>query len=260
MLDAIAATLRSHQKAVGQSTHQLAELACCSEAEVDMVLRGDLAAPSGIVAAVCEVLGCDLLAVPKPAARAVRAGPDVTEPKVDTVVSSALRQLTLPVTSDGKVHVPGSTDVAAAADIHSWFEYWDACRQHPDVPIAADIQGRREALRLTIHHAAVQALRQRPELAEQALRALERWMLNGFPDHSRAAEWRRLIEAGDWEPFICDTEDGRRLRVGSPLPCVIAQEERRRIIHGLKEAPPFSDLRQPPCQIGGRCRMAGKYS
>ncbi|HVX90896.1 MAG TPA: hypothetical protein VHC20_04695 [Candidatus Paceibacterota bacterium] len=92
---------------------------------------------------------------------------------------------------------------------------------------------RREARRLALHQAAVRVLRANPERADSALQTLDRWVAAGFPDRDRAEAWRRIIISRNWDVLLEDSEQGRRLRKGSPISCVVDQEERLAIIQSF---------------------------
>lgn len=92
----------------------------------------------------------------------------------------------------------------------------------------------REARRLALHQAAVQAIREHPERAEYALAVLNRWLAQRFPDQELAKEWQCLIESRNWDAFLEDSENGNRLRKGSPVACVVEQEERLTIIRRFR--------------------------
>jgi transcriptional regulator with XRE-family HTH domain len=231
---AIGSVLRSRQDAAGLSTSEVAERAGCSVPQVEQVLGGNPQAPLALVVAVCEALGYALVAVPRPAEGAVAAGPQVTEPQVETVVSAALRSIQRPVTFGmlaGRAQVAPDFDAALPQQVQDWFEYWEAEEDMSVAVSAAEAQEqRREARRLALHQAAVRVLRLHPERCERALRTLERWVARGLPDAQLAQEWRGILERRDWDVLLEESERGRRLRKGSPMGCVVDREERVAII------------------------------
>jgi hypothetical protein len=226
----IACVLRARQQAASLSTSEIAQRAGCSAPEVEQVLGGDAQAPLALVVAVCDAMGYALVAVPNPAEGAVAAGPQVTEPKVETVVSAALRSIEQPLVFGvlaGRVQVAPDFDVPLPQQVQDWFEYWEAedKEKEPHSPGEAE-DLRREARRFALHQAAVRMLREHPERAQRALQTLERWMARGFPDVALAQEWRDIIERRDWDVLLADSDRGKRLRKGSPMSCVVDHEER----------------------------------
>lgn len=226
----IAAVLRVRQDAAGLSASEVAERAGCSEQEAQQVLNGDARAPLARVVAVCEALGYALVAVPRPAQGAVAAGPQVTEPKVETVVSAALRSVEQPLVFGvlaGRVQVAPDFDSPLPQDAQDWYEYWEAEDNEKEAHSPGQAENlRREARRFALHQAAVRVLREHPERAGRALQILERWVTKGFPDAALAQEWRDIIDRRDWNVLLEDSARGKRLRKGSPMSCVVDQEER----------------------------------
>lgn len=226
----IASALRRRQDEAGLSTAEVAQCAGCSVLETQQVLAGDAQAPLGRVLAVSEALGYVLVAVPRPAEQAVAAGAQVTEPKVETVVSAALRSLEQPVKFGllaGRVQVAPDFDAPLPYEAQRWFEYWETMdEQDAPLPAGAAEELRREARRLALHQAAVRTLRVHPERAHKALETLQRWLAQGFPDVQLAQEWQALIKARDWDVLLEQSERGKRLRKGSPVSCILDQEER----------------------------------
>lgn len=83
---------------------------------------------------------------------------------------------------------------------------------------------------MAVHLAAVHVLREHPEHADSLMETLQRWSdSQQFSDHRRLDAWRRIVAARDWDAMLEDSEAGRALRKGSPLPFALSEDERRRI-------------------------------
>lgn len=83
---------------------------------------------------------------------------------------------------------------------------------------------------MSLHLAAVHVLREHPERAALLMETLQRWSdSQQFSDHRRLDAWRRIVAARDWEAILEDSEAGRALRKGSPLPFALNEDERLRI-------------------------------
>lgn len=178
-------------------------------------------------------MGYALVAVPRPAEGAVAAGPQVTEPQVETVVSAALRSIGSPLAFSvlaGRVQVGPDFDAPLPQELQDWFEYWDAAEKDGSALSVAWAHLRREARRLALHEAAVRVLRQHPERALRALDTLERWVARGLGRTEMVQQWRDVLERRDWDRLLEDSERGRQLRKGSLLACVVEREERLAIL------------------------------
>lgn len=232
----MASALRARLNSAGLSPCEVAVRADCSVAEVEQVLAGDPQVPVGLMEPVCEALGFVLVVVPRPAERAVAAGADVTEPKVETVVSASLKRLKLGAMA-GKVQVSPDFDSPLPAKVLAEFESCEGAGSDSEgLSTPQREQRRREARRLALHQAAVRVLREQPGRADDALRTLECWVTHGFPDQKLAQEWRHIIECKRWDALLEDSEHAKRLRKGSPFICVVDKEERLRIMQEFARA------------------------
>lgn len=206
----IGQALRAKQGMAGLSTSELANRAGCAVAEVHQVLAGDPDARLGVVAAVSAALGCELVALTQ-----------------DQVVEHGLERL---------------QDVAAGRVTHGGEP--EGALRSPDVvsqqgsPAAAEVgvsraameELRREERRLALHEAAVRILESHPARVETVRKLLERWTAAGFPNRELAEDWRCIIETRNWGAMLERSDQGRCLRKGSPLACVLDQEERLQIL------------------------------
>jgi hypothetical protein len=235
----IAEALRARQSAVGRSAVDVARLSGCGVLEASQVLAGDPAVAVGVLVAVAGALGYDVLTVSKAPARAVAAGPDVAEPKVETVVSAALRQLTLPASAPVSIvdvlEMNDGDDESVEAALQAARD-WSAGRvvDAEELDWASSdsaIEERwRQGRRLALHRAAARLLEEHPARAERALQVIERWTAAGFPNEPLVQEWRRIIESRQWGDLLEDTQRGNDLRKGSPFGFVLDDDERIGII------------------------------
>lgn len=134
----------------------------------------------------------------------------------------------------GKVHITPEFDAPLPPDVQSSFEYWEPVAEDSSRLPRPALEERRDARRLALHQAAVRAIREHPERAEYALAILNSWIAKGFANQELAEEWRRLIESRNWDAFLEDSGHGKRLRKGSPVACVVDQEERLTIIRRFR--------------------------
>lgn len=84
---------------------------------------------------------------------------------------------------------------------------------------------------LLMHREAVHLILEDPSLILRALATLARWMRTG--DHRPMAlweQWQCILERGDWDLAVADSEIGRQLRQASPLSTLLPQETRLEII------------------------------
>lgn len=92
-----------------------------------------------------------------------------------------------------------------------------------------------ERFTLAFHKVAVERLRQRPALMQDAMRVLSRWESGGASSSSQRYRdtWRRLLEGGDIDSLasiVCaDNEMAATLRSMSPLGFLLAEDERLRV-------------------------------
>jgi len=88
---------------------------------------------------------------------------------------------------------------------------------------------------LLMHQAAVQLIRDNPELVSRAQQTLERWISTGDP-HTQPLwlQWRRILDLALWNEALEESERGQQLRQASPLSTLLPQETRLAIIREVK--------------------------
>jgi hypothetical protein len=89
----IAASLKVHMERLGLTMAEVADKAQCRVLEVNSVLAADPTAKMQTLVAVAKALGCVVFALPQPLARGIGDSLEATEPKVETRVSRALKEL-----------------------------------------------------------------------------------------------------------------------------------------------------------------------
>ncbi len=90
---------------------------------------------------------------------------------------------------------------------------------------------------LAMHQAAVDVLREHPEMAVRALEVLGRWQSQGDGrTHPLWNEWRRIIEGQLWDLAVEDSDRGQQLRQASPLSFVLSEEQRTTIVLRFRAA------------------------
>lgn len=84
---------------------------------------------------------------------------------------------------------------------------------------------------LMLHKEAVKLLRQFPSLADKAQQTLARWRKTGNVQSMPLwDEWVRILERRDWKRVVANTERSRQLRQASPLPTLLPEETRDRVL------------------------------
>lgn len=88
---------------------------------------------------------------------------------------------------------------------------------------------------LMLHAEAVKLLREDPSLTGRLLATLDRWEqrgdINSRPLHDR---WRGIVKRGDWEAALARTDEGQQLRQASPLPTLLPEETRLRVLKAVR--------------------------
>ncbi len=89
---------------------------------------------------------------------------------------------------------------------------------------------------LLLHQEAVRMIQAEPVLADRALAILERWAQQGTgPTQLLRARLSEMIKNRDWAAVLEESERGRQLRQASPMPCLVPNEVRLRILRSLKD-------------------------
>jgi transcriptional regulator with XRE-family HTH domain len=89
---------------------------------------------------------------------------------------------------------------------------------------------------LLLHEEAVKLLRLQPELIEKALSTLDKWRASGS-GHSRALwdEWSVILHRRNWRRALARTRRSNELRQASPLPVLLPQEIRDRVLEQVRQ-------------------------
>lgn len=96
-------------------------------------------------------------------------------------------------------------------------------------PAVAEM-ARREQRRLALHQAAVAVLGEDPRRASYVLEVLDRWDATRPQDPALIAQWRQIIETRRWAALLEDSEQGDRIRKGSPFTFILDAEKRLSIM------------------------------
>lgn len=88
---------------------------------------------------------------------------------------------------------------------------------------------------LLLTSAALNSLREKPDLLRDVLATLDHWD-RVAPVDSKALrdQWRRILLSGDWSPLLACNELGQQLRQASPLSRAISPRLRLEIISACK--------------------------
>jgi transcriptional regulator with XRE-family HTH domain len=99
---------------------------------------------------------------------------------------------------------------------------------------------------LLLHKEAVKLIKQDPSLVDRARQTLHRWRARGA-SHSLPLwdEWERILDRGDWRRAVANTQRGRQLRQASPLPTLLPDEVRRRVLAEVRALRPHASARSP---------------
>lgn len=96
---------------------------------------------------------------------------------------------------------------------------------------------------LLLHQEAVRMIQAQPVLADRALAILERWAQQGTgPTQLLRAHLFEIIQNGDWASVLEESERGQQLRQVSPMPCLVPNDVRLRILRSLKDTGKPSSL------------------
>lgn len=129
-LQQIGIELTRRRKALSLSLADTAQRAGCTPEEAEGVFAGHPSTPAACLLAVAKALGYVLVTVPAPAERAVAAGSEVTEPKIETVISKALKSLrprtVLFLDLDGPMHPVGASRIDDRGQLvgEGLFRWW----------------------------------------------------------------------------------------------------------------------------------------
>lgn len=89
---------------------------------------------------------------------------------------------------------------------------------------------------LLLHQEAVRRIQAEPVLADRALAILERWAQQGTgPTQLLRVRLFEIVENRDWAAVLEESERGRQLRQASPMPCLVPNDVRLRILRSLKD-------------------------
>lgn len=108
----------------------------------------------------------------------------------------------------------------------------------PDPAVVTVGRSRHEAqdlLSLALHQEAVQLLKKQPELIERALQTLDRWRsTGGSPSQVLWDEWSVILHRRAWRRALAHTRRSQELRQASPLPTVLPEATRQRVLDELR--------------------------
>ncbi|MCA3183181.1 MULTISPECIES: helix-turn-helix transcriptional regulator [Cupriavidus] len=123
-------------------------------------------------------------------------------------------------------------------------------RSDPDRHQAQDLQS------LALHEEAVRLLRTNPELVDRVRATLAKWLANG-PSRSESLwrEWENIIAHNMWRKALGRTKRAQELRQASPLPTVLPDDVRQRVIfqvRALKKGGVLGDVAEALSAEGAR--------
>lgn len=116
-----------------------------------------------------------------------------------------------------------------------------AARSHRPTPqvqivVRTDNRGHQaqDLLSLALHEEAVDLVRANPKLLEQAKCTTERWIGAGNKQsHSLFLEWLKILQDEQWGKVLGRSRHAQELRQASPLPTVLPDEVRERILRDV---------------------------
>lgn len=116
-----------------------------------------------------------------------------------------------------------------------------AARSHRPAPqvqivVRTDNRGHQaqDLLSLALHEEAVELVRANPKLLEEAKRTTERWIGAGNKQsHGLFLEWLKILQEAQWRKVLGRSRHAQELRQASPLPTVLPEEVRERILRDV---------------------------
>lgn len=88
---------------------------------------------------------------------------------------------------------------------------------------------------LVLHEEAVRRMQKHPELVQQALETLRRWRSQGSPRSQFLwDEWSVILHRKTWRRALAVSARSKELRQASPLPTVLPDEVRQRLIREVQ--------------------------
>lgn len=116
-----------------------------------------------------------------------------------------------------------------------------AARSHRPAPqvqivVRTDNKGHQaqDLLSLALHEEAVELVRANPKLLEEAKRTIERWISVGNKQSlSLFMEWLKILQEEQWGKVLGRSRHAQELRQASPLPTVLPDEVRERILRDM---------------------------
>jgi hypothetical protein len=98
---------------------------------------------------------------------------------------------------------------------------------------------------MVLHQEAVKLLRKDPSLVGKAKATLRRWQSGGHANTMPLwDEWDRILDRQDWKRAVANTQRGQQLRQASPLPVLLPQATRLRVLAEVKAQETSSAGRQ----------------
>lgn len=89
---------------------------------------------------------------------------------------------------------------------------------------------------IALHEEAVQRVRADPEMMQQAMDCLDRWLASG---NSRSGslwqEWKGILTRGSWRKVLARNRRAQELRQASPLTTILPEEVRQKILAQVSE-------------------------
>lgn len=108
-------------------------------------------------------------------------------------------------------------------------------RPTPQVQIVVRTDNRghqaQDLLSLALHQEAVELVRANPVLLEKAKRTTESWIEGGNKQsHGLFLEWLKILQGQQWTKVLGRSRHAQELRQASPLPTVLPEDVRARIL------------------------------